>query len=198
MAARQALWSEASRNPDLTSLADRLRPPYVMPLPWLHPANAPASRIFEVGYNRLPESYRNLLLASPGTPSVSAGAQEPERWNVAGLYAKPRGENPALWQQAGVPFPMIVAEDPVSGAHELVHALADRYQAVRDVVPKGSYEEVLARMVAGDPYLPHHAPELIEDTKTIHAKLMQMGGKPSPGWLEALAQTLRQLLGRGP
>lgn len=139
------IWKQGSRNPDNRSVADRLRPPYQTPVPWLQPQNAPASVNVEQGFNRLPSAYQNLMRETPpGTP-IPVGTLQPDAWNVRGLFSRGRAEG-----DHGLPAQWMVAEDGRVASHEMIHALSARNQFVRDLVPK-FYEEQLARHIGGQP-----------------------------------------------
>jgi hypothetical protein len=172
------LWRESSKNPDMKSMSDRLRPPYPMPLPWLEPANAGASRIFEVGFNRLPSGYQKLLKDTQAPSKVELGALAPE-WSVRGLYTRPREGKEQIWDKMGLPRRMVVAEDPQVAAHELSHVLRDLHPEVNKRVPK-DIEEVWARVVGQNPQQPETGRYPVAEAERLDRELRTLGGETQP------------------
>lgn len=138
-------WAEGSQNPDVRSRSDRLRPPYVTPVPWADPKNIRSASELEQGYNSLPTAYRNLIQAAPQAPKVSVGGLQ--GLNASGLYLQD-GELAAERRNAGIPVPAMMAEKPGSYAHELIHALIDRTPDLK-ARTNSVTEEQLARHVSG-------------------------------------------------
>ena len=161
---------------DTMSSADRLRPPYMSPLRGATPANVGASRLFEVGFNRLPAEYQRLLREAPVNP-LSVGHLG-SGWNVGGLLMPRRTP------------PVMLGESPQSMTHELIHELARR---LNNPWNKG-VEEALSRHVAGDPSFVGRSYDVtdVDKARTLDATLTMQGA------LSPLQRALAQLLGMTP
>jgi hypothetical protein len=188
----QDLWGLSSRNPTVRSTSDRLRPPYVMPLPYLEPVNAPASRVYEVGFNKLPAAYQALLRTAPPGAPIPTGAM-PEGYNYQGIFV-PADKQPPEFVDAmkllRLPLPYSVADSPQTGAHELVHVLVNRHPEVGKKVRTPEIGEALARFVAGEEPDRRTTKWEQQEAADIDPAIRALGGEIPPSMYQRVLQYL--------
>lgn len=163
---RLLLFRKGLQPGNMMSTSDRLRPPFKSPFPGLNPVSPEASRLAEVGFNRLPSEYQELLRSAPSR-------------NIDMGVMPPNFSDHGMTTTGDTPFSAILADSPINAAHEFIHELSNRHNNPwhRDE------EEGLARVVAGQPQLTND-PKRLERIRTLDANFI-FNQKLSP--LERLA-----------
>jgi hypothetical protein len=130
-----------------SSTADRLRPPFITPVPGAEPNLSGASRDLEVGYNRLPLAYQRAVTAAP--PRYLRVGTMPEGYNAKGITTEDVSA-PTGWGA-----PTMIGDSAQTMAHELIHEWARRAKPNPSGGPyhgaglDKESEEELARLVGG-------------------------------------------------
>jgi len=172
----------ASIPEEQRSGSDRLRPPYRSQLSGAIPATAGSGRDLEVGFDKLPYSYRQALTHAP--PSRLDVGSMPSGYNYSGFLSPTRKPRALL----GI--------DAQTMAHELIHELGQRRGGFPGLDKVD--EEMFVRSVVGDPEHPalrrsfseREREEIARRGRQVDEMIRREFPEPSEGWLATVLRFL--------
>lgn len=184
------LWRSGSQSgKEISSVSDRLRPPYITPVPFARPANPRSALHLEQGFRALPAAYQKLIGEQTAEPIVDVGTRREGLANP-GSYISPaplvnRFYNPFLpgekSSSSELPLRWMVGDSPRTLSHELIHALTERL----GLLMNRETNEILAGAVSGAPStgweVGQSYAEAAEKAKNIDAYLTFLA--IAPRWL---------------